>query len=304
VRPGNDTALRTRVYVDGYNLYYGCLKNTPHKWLDVLALVERILRTVLCKENDVEVSYRLAPPALKFFTAPILTAFARSDDSVSCQANYHNALRGHLGDALEIILGYHDARPARARAWREGMSARECAMLEIWKLEEKQSDVSLALHAFGDAVRGEVGHVIAVTNDSDFAPAMRMIRQHTRAIVGLIVPARKATNRVNAELARHAHWVRSCILDEELAKSQLPMMVRSKSRVMHKPTSWYPRPDLLIPIYEEARRVTGSEGAARKWLNQPCAYLAGRVPIEMCEAAEPAAELRAYMDRYASEFGI
>ena len=25
---------RTRVYVDGYNLYYGCLKGSPHKWLD------------------------------------------------------------------------------------------------------------------------------------------------------------------------------------------------------------------------------------------------------------------------------
>lgn len=28
--------LRTRVYIDGYNLYYGCLKGTPYKWLDLL----------------------------------------------------------------------------------------------------------------------------------------------------------------------------------------------------------------------------------------------------------------------------
>ncbi len=26
--------LRTAVYVDGFNLYYGCLKGTPHKWLN------------------------------------------------------------------------------------------------------------------------------------------------------------------------------------------------------------------------------------------------------------------------------
>jgi 6-hydroxy-3-succinoylpyridine 3-monooxygenase len=32
-----DNALRTRVYIDGYNLYYGCLKNSPDKWLDVRA---------------------------------------------------------------------------------------------------------------------------------------------------------------------------------------------------------------------------------------------------------------------------
>ena len=25
---------RTRVYIDGFNLYYGMLKDTPYKWLD------------------------------------------------------------------------------------------------------------------------------------------------------------------------------------------------------------------------------------------------------------------------------
>lgn len=26
---------RTNVYVDGFNLYFGCLKDTPHRWLDL-----------------------------------------------------------------------------------------------------------------------------------------------------------------------------------------------------------------------------------------------------------------------------
>jgi hypothetical protein len=30
--------LRTNVYVDGFNLYYGCLKGTPYKWLDLDAM--------------------------------------------------------------------------------------------------------------------------------------------------------------------------------------------------------------------------------------------------------------------------
>jgi len=41
MQQGNGTALRTRVYIDGYNLYYGCLKNSPHKWLDVRALLAK-----------------------------------------------------------------------------------------------------------------------------------------------------------------------------------------------------------------------------------------------------------------------
>jgi 6-hydroxy-3-succinoylpyridine 3-monooxygenase len=133
---------------------------------------------------------------------------------------------------------------------------------------------------------------------------MKMIRQHTQAVVGLIAPARQKTRNVNAELQKHAHWTRTHILDEEFSQSQLPPVIRLKNKVVHKPLSWYPRPDLLIPIYEEAKRVKRSEGAARKWLNQPCAHLGGRVPITMCESTEQATELRNYMDQYAKEFGI
>jgi hypothetical protein len=35
--------LLTNVYIDGFNLYYGCLKGTPHKWLDLDALCRRLL---------------------------------------------------------------------------------------------------------------------------------------------------------------------------------------------------------------------------------------------------------------------
>jgi hypothetical protein len=31
------------VYVDGFNLYYGALKGTPYKWLDIRKLCELLL---------------------------------------------------------------------------------------------------------------------------------------------------------------------------------------------------------------------------------------------------------------------
>jgi hypothetical protein len=37
------TALIANVYIDGFNLYYGCLKGTPYKWLDPAALTRRLL---------------------------------------------------------------------------------------------------------------------------------------------------------------------------------------------------------------------------------------------------------------------
>ena len=35
--------MRTRVYVDGFNLYYGALKDTPFKWLNLVELTHQLL---------------------------------------------------------------------------------------------------------------------------------------------------------------------------------------------------------------------------------------------------------------------
>ena len=35
--------MKTNVYVDGFNLYYRCLRNTPYKWLDIHKLCQLIL---------------------------------------------------------------------------------------------------------------------------------------------------------------------------------------------------------------------------------------------------------------------
>ena len=160
--------------------------------------------SVLYERNGFPTRSEFRTPAIKYFTAPILSSFARSEDSVACQSQYHTALRGHLGRDLEIIAGYYDARPARAHLRVESKAAGGCPLVDIWKLEEKQSD---------------------------FAPAMQMIRQHTSVVLGLIAPVREGDgrSRVNRELHKHAHWTRAHILDAEFAASHLPPMVRLKS---------------------------------------------------------------------------
>lgn len=32
--------MRVNVYVDGFNVYYGCIKGTVFKWLDILTLCQ------------------------------------------------------------------------------------------------------------------------------------------------------------------------------------------------------------------------------------------------------------------------
>jgi hypothetical protein len=35
--------MRANVYVDAFNLYYGCLKGTPYRWLDLDAFSRQLL---------------------------------------------------------------------------------------------------------------------------------------------------------------------------------------------------------------------------------------------------------------------
>ena len=159
--------LRTRVYIDGYNLYYGCLKGTSLKWLDLLALFEKqILPSVTASINGKPLISALRPLAIKFFTAPILEQAAKADDSIQCQERYHAALSKHQPGRIEIIKGYYSITQARAKVidsvdlkkW-----PRDCLETPVWKLEEKQSDVNLALHAVKDVLLGGIEHVVIVT---------------------------------------------------------------------------------------------------------------------------------------------
>ena len=37
------TKIRTIIYIDGFNLFYGAVKGTQYKWLDVSKLAELLL---------------------------------------------------------------------------------------------------------------------------------------------------------------------------------------------------------------------------------------------------------------------
>jgi 6-hydroxy-3-succinoylpyridine 3-monooxygenase len=195
--------LRTRVYIDGYNLYYGCLKGTPYKWLDLMTLFER--RILPSSAPDAS---QLLPLSIKYFTARILEQASKALDSVSSQARYHTALRKLYRERIELTEGYYSLTKSKARLVDQEKPdtwARECAQTLVWKLEEKQSDVNLALQAYHDAITGAVDQVVIVTNDTDIAPALQMIRTHTPVKIGLVVPAKPKLREPNTDLVQLAH---------------------------------------------------------------------------------------------------
>lgn len=292
--------LRTRIYIDGYNFYYGCLRGTPHKWLDLLPLFENhILPSTLLKDGDghIRQSVLLPSPSIKFFTAKIIESVARSTDSVSSQARYHTALRKLHDGRIELIEGYYAVNKMKVKvvdADEPNRPPRECKEVQAWKVEEKQSDVNLALQVYHDAITGQIDHAVIVTNDTDIAPALAMIRAHTQVLMGVVVPTTDHTRPPNTDLVKLAHWTRRHINSSELAACQLPRVIPGK-RPTIKPDSWYGQPELLKEIMELAIPVRGSRASAYKWMEQPNPYLDNEIPIELAETVEGAARVLEYI---------
>jgi 6-hydroxy-3-succinoylpyridine 3-monooxygenase len=298
--------LRTRIYIDGYNFYYGCLRGTPHKWLDLLPLFERhILPSALIKdcEGRIRQSTLLTAPSIKFFTAKIIESVARAPDSVSSQARYHTALRKLHDGRIELIEGYYAVNKMKVKivdAEHPDRAPRDCQEIQAWKVEEKQSDVNLALQAYHDAITGQIDHAVIVTNDTDIAPALEMIRVHTNVLIGVVVPTTDQTRPPNTDLVKLAHWKREYVNASELAACQLPRVIQSRKPTT-KPESWYGQPELLQEILDLAIPVRGSKAAAFKWMEQPNPYLDGKRPIELAESVEGANCVLEYIRNYIAQ---
>lgn len=176
-----------------------------HKWLDPLSLFERILPTVTATIDQIgALTSDLDDLAIKFFIAPILEKAAKASDSLRCQEKYHNALSKHLQGRIEIVKGYYSLTEARAKvidANDPKKWPRDCVEIPVWKLEEKQSDVNLSVNAVVDAMAGGIEHVVIVTIDTGIEPALKMIRAHTKAAVGLIVPTTDHQRQPNIIIA-------------------------------------------------------------------------------------------------------
>jgi hypothetical protein len=77
--------LRTACFVDGYNLFYGLLANSPYKWLDLPSLLAHILHV----EDPANTLH-----GISFFTSGVKPALAtRGIASQHAQDTYIRALK-------------------------------------------------------------------------------------------------------------------------------------------------------------------------------------------------------------------
>lgn len=207
-------ALKVYVYIDGFNFYYGAVKNTPHKWLDIGALCSRIL------PNDTILK-------IKYFTARV-SATPDDPDKPRRQNVYFRALK-HYVPHLEIIEGYFQTKPATFRKYPSG------GRVSVYKTEEKGSDVNLAVHLLNDAWKKSFEAALVISNDSDLTEAIRLVKAETGLAVGVVNPQLRRTARMAHLLNRVASF-RKKLKVSDLKASQLPNPIPGTT--LHKPESW------------------------------------------------------------------
>ncbi len=220
--------IKTIAYIDGFNLYFGSLKGTRYRWLDLAKLVEQ-----LCNERNPDSDI----VAIKYFTADIKAKLS-SHGEASCKAqqDYLLSLKAHIPH-LEIIKGKYNIQPKEYYAYSEPVDfANKYA---VWVAEEKQTDVSIAVHLLCDVMDNACDQVMIFSNDSDLAPALVAIKaRKPEVIIGVVAPIRGEIRQPSADLRKFSDWTRRGIKEAELANAQLPDKVPTRKRAIAKPEHW------------------------------------------------------------------
>ena len=207
----------TNVYVDGFNLYYRALKDTPFRWLDL-----RKLATTLLPEDTIH--------TVCYFTAR-LDARPGNPTQPQRQQAYLRAL-ATLPD-FEIHYG----------AFRSGVRRRPLAEpvpglpthVRVRNSEEKGSDVNLATRLLVDGFNGEYEQAVVVSNDADFAGAMQYVKDGLGLRVTLVNPDPR--NNSPRQLANAATYVKR-LWRSHLRRSLLPDSLTDEVGVITKPGGW------------------------------------------------------------------
>jgi len=207
--------VRTHVYIDAFNLYYGCLRNTPYRWLDILKLAQTLL------PND-EID------AIKYFTARV-SARPDDPDKPIRQQTYLRALRTLPN--LSIIEGHFLTHVVSMRL--ADPIPGQSPYVRVIKTEEKGSDVNLAAHLLHDGHLDRYELAVVVSNDSDLLSPIQIVASELKLQVGLFNPHQHPSR----ELIEHALFVKN-IRKGVLSMSQFPSHLSDEHGTFHKPPSW------------------------------------------------------------------
>ena len=205
---------RSIVYIDGFNLYYGALKGTPHKWLNL----KRYFRLLL-SGHDIQ--------KIRYFTARIVGSHGIDQDA------YLSALA--TLPLVEIIFGQFKTK--RIQGLCPSCPLPPPQFFSTY--EEKRTDVNIALWMLHDAQDDLCDRLILVTGDSDLVPAIAMVKnQRPEKMVSVYIPARNLIRGAAVELRSIADKHKTLPLNI-LPAAQFPAEITTGAGILiKKPSSW------------------------------------------------------------------
>ena len=183
--------MTLNVYVDAFNLYYGCLMDTPYKWLNLRTLCELSFPADHIKD-------------IHYFTARIKPNPHDPDKHVR-QDTYFRALRTVPG--LHIHEGTYSRKAVKLPLHPIPAPPTPPTLVKVVKIEEKGSDVNLATRLLIDAFDKAFDAAVVITNDSDLAEPIRQVRRKFGYRVMILVPRPTVPRQL---------WFIQCALSLEL----------------------------------------------------------------------------------------
>jgi hypothetical protein len=207
--------VRKNVYIDAFNLYYGAVKDTPYRWLDLDALCRRLF-----PRDEIN--------RIRYFTA-IVSARPFDPQQPQRQQTYLRALRTIPN--LSVHRGYylsHAARMPLAHLRRLGPKT-----VEVMKTEEKGSDVNLATFLLLDGFRSDYEVAAVISNDSDLKVPIEVVQSELGLRVGVVNPH---------PTARRSRALRGTFFKQlrpsALKACQFPPTLQDAQGRIRKPRSW------------------------------------------------------------------
>jgi uncharacterized LabA/DUF88 family protein len=207
---------RSIVYIDGFNLYYGSMKDSSCKWLNIQTYFER-----LRQDDDIQ--------KIWYFTARVSGAAA------SRQQPYLEALS--TLPKVKIKYGLFKDKTQKCKVAACNLPASQ----KKYKVpEEKGTDVNIALQMLDDAYQGLCDRIILVSGDSDLVPAIELIKKrHTQIKISVYIPATNPKRGAATELRNSADNDHTLAPNNLMVQSQFPInVIISPTRTITKPSSW------------------------------------------------------------------
>lgn len=207
------------IYVDGFNLYYGALRDTEFRWLDIREFCQRLVPRNTIKR-------------VRYFTAQVSTRVS-DPHGPARQDAYLRALRAVGG--IDIHLGRFQQSKVRLPLADESNNEQP-QLVQVYKTEEKGSDVNLASYLLLDAFRKESDIAVVVSNDSDLEEPIRIMIQELNVPVGLVNP-HEAKHRSHDLIKLNPLFYKN-VRPSALRACQLPDSVWDGQSEIRRPATW------------------------------------------------------------------